>query len=185
MVWQPERLDEWESIPMATCDYCSTTIIFGGKKEGDLLFCNDKCLEKGFVLVVANEIPADMLDEAVAEVHQGLCPICGGPGPIDVQTSYTIWSAIFLSSWKSNPDICYRSCGTKKKSAGFSSRASSAGGVLLGNPPHTRPDYAKFDWTFFSAFCGQAVEGTAESFEGRDGCGHHGSGRCNSGRGWE
>ncbi len=69
---------------MAQCAYCSTTIILGGKKEGDLRFCNDKCVERGFVLIVADQIPPEMLNEAVTEVHQGVCPACGGPGPIDV-----------------------------------------------------------------------------------------------------
>ncbi len=28
---------------MATCDYCKSTILFGGAHVGDLKFCNDTC----------------------------------------------------------------------------------------------------------------------------------------------
>lgn len=31
---------------MAKCGYCGTTILFGGKKDGDLRFCNDECHAK-------------------------------------------------------------------------------------------------------------------------------------------
>jgi len=104
---------------MATCSYCGTTILFGGKREGDYRFCNDTCLANGYVLKVANEIPAELVERRAAEVHSGACPKCGKAGPVDVQTHYTIWSALLLTSWKSNPEICCRSCGVKSKLGGM------------------------------------------------------------------
>ncbi len=100
---------------MPSCDSCGTTIIFGGKKEGGYRFCNDTCLARGQSLLVADQIPDDVVDELAAQFHSGDCPKCGGPGPVDVQTSHTIWSALITTSWKSNPEICCRSCGTKKR----------------------------------------------------------------------
>ena len=100
---------------MAKCDYCGSSIIFGGRHEGDLRFCNEHCLERGVLLSVADQIPEDMLAEHVKKVHQGACPKCGGDGPIDVQTSHRVWSALIMTSWRSRPQICCGSCGFKAK----------------------------------------------------------------------
>ncbi len=104
---------------MAKCDYCGSFLIFSGKKDGNLKFCNDECHAHGYVLNVADQIPADILCENVIEVHSGNCPKCGKAGPVDVHTSHSIWSAFILSSWKSKPDICCHSCGIKNKIGGM------------------------------------------------------------------
>ncbi len=100
---------------MARCDYCGTTIIFGGVTDEHLRFCNDKCHQQGFLLAVADQVPEDVMAEQVMEVHQGLCPKCNGQGPIDVHTSHTVWSALLITSWQSRPEVCCRSCGVKSK----------------------------------------------------------------------
>jgi hypothetical protein len=100
---------------MATCEYCGTTILFGGVREGELRFCNDKCREAGQVAVVSQHIPPDILARKVAEIHQGPCPVCGGRGPVDVHTSHKIWSALVITHWSSDPQVCCRSCGRKSQ----------------------------------------------------------------------
>ena len=100
---------------MAKCSYCGTSIIFGGKRQGDLRFCNDKCQGAGILLSVSQQLPNDLIQPKVWEVHQGNCPRCSGRGPVDVHTSYQIWSALLLTSWKSRPHICCRSCGIKRQ----------------------------------------------------------------------
>lgn len=104
---------------MASCDFCGTTILFGGKRDGEFRFCNDKCVERGYVLTLSNKIPEHILEARVEEVHQGACPKCHGPGPVDVQTSHTVWSAVLLTSWNSHPEVCCGSCGTKKMLGGI------------------------------------------------------------------
>jgi hypothetical protein len=64
-------------------------------------------------------MPDEAIAEHVREVHAGACPKCGGPGPIDIHTSHTIWSALYLSSWRSKPEVCCRRCGTKAKIGGL------------------------------------------------------------------
>jgi len=49
---------------------------------------------------------------------QGLCPKCSGAGPVDVHVSRTVWSALFLTSWSSAPQLSCRSCGIKSQSLG-------------------------------------------------------------------
>lgn len=105
---------------MAACNYCGTTILFGGKKEGGLRFCNDKCLEKGRVLIIADQLPQEYVDQYAQELYRGACPKCGkNNGPIDVRTSYQVWSALILTSWSSKPQISCRSCGIKSQATGL------------------------------------------------------------------
>lgn len=103
---------------MARCDYCGTTIIFGGVTDNDLRFCNDKCHQEGFLLSVADQVPDDVMLQQVANVHQGHCPKCRGPGPVDVHTSYLVWSAFVITSWQSRPQVCCSACGIKSKLGG-------------------------------------------------------------------
>lgn len=38
------------------------------------------------------------------------------PGPVDVHKAHQVWSALFFTSWSSEPHVCCRSCGIKKQS---------------------------------------------------------------------
>jgi len=66
---------------MASCSACGTTILFGGKRLGDLRFCSDKCLARGRHLAVAGQIPDAVVADLARRVHSGRCPKCNGPGP--------------------------------------------------------------------------------------------------------
>ncbi len=100
---------------MAKCSYCGSSIIFGGKRDGDLTFCNERCLEKGIVVRFAQRLPDDVVQERVATIHQGNCPRCHGRGPVDVHVSYRVWSAILHTSWSSRPQVSCQSCGVKSR----------------------------------------------------------------------
>ncbi|MBI1313092.1 hypothetical protein GC176_17520 [bacterium] len=104
---------------MPNCDYCNSYIIFGGKKQGGRTFCNDKCLQNGYLLTAADRLPQDAVDMAVEKIHQGECPRCRGPGPVDVHVAHTVWSALYLTSWKSKPHLCCKSCGRKQQLGGL------------------------------------------------------------------
>jgi hypothetical protein len=107
---------------MAKCGYCGTTILFGGARDGDVRYCNADCQQRGAVAAVAQHVPDQLVSEQVWKVHQGVCPKCGGRGPVDVHTSYRVWSALVLTSWRSMPHVSCASCGTKARlmDAGFS-----------------------------------------------------------------
>ncbi|HEV7608702.1 MAG TPA: hypothetical protein VGO61_15265 [Steroidobacteraceae bacterium] len=100
---------------MASCAYCDTFILFGGKKHDDLRYCNAECEQKGVLARTASQMSPHEVSRRVAEVHQGDCPNCRGHGPVDVHTSYRVWSALFMTQWASRPAVCCQSCGTKKK----------------------------------------------------------------------
>jgi hypothetical protein len=100
---------------MARCDSCGTTILFGGVTEGNLRFCNATCYQRGFLLTMANEVPENLVSQHLAALHQGPCPKCNGPGPVDVHTSHVVWSLLVMTSWNSIPQVCCRRCGVKSK----------------------------------------------------------------------
>ena len=103
---------------MASCGYCGTTIIFGGVRDGDQRFCNNKCLQNAYVLRVAQAVPADVLERQIEETFRGNCPKCRGLGPVDVHRVHRVWSALVLTSWSSSPQLCCRSCATKSQIGG-------------------------------------------------------------------
>ena len=107
---------------MAKCNYCGTTILFGGARDGELRYCNARCQQSGRLLAVSNQIPAAQIQEQLWKLHQGACPKCGGSGPVDVHKSYQVWSALVLTRWSSLVQVSCRSCGLKKQlaDAGFS-----------------------------------------------------------------
>lgn len=111
---------------MAKCSYCNTTILFGGARDGDRRFCNQKCQQKGALLEVAAAIPDDEINRRVAEIHQGPCPRCQRDGFVDVHTAHSVWSAVILTSWKSTPQVSCTPCGKKAK------LKATAGSVILG-----------------------------------------------------
>jgi len=100
---------------MAKCGYCGTTILFGGVKDSGLTFCNTECHQQGQVLVLSRSIPNDAIADQVRQIHRGPCPKCSGSGPVDVHTSYRIYSALLYSSWSSVPNVSCRSCGIKSQ----------------------------------------------------------------------
>ena len=109
---------------MASCDTCGSSILFGGKSEGGYRFCNATCQQRGRVLIAANQVPEDVLNEHVHAVHQGACPKCQGPGPVDVHTSHSVYSLLFMTSWKSKPEISCRPCGVKSQALATLSSAA-------------------------------------------------------------
>ncbi len=98
---------------MQSCDYCGSMVIFGAYRKGEERFCNATCADRSVLLASAAPIPPEALAAEVSAVHRGRCPRCHGPGPVDVLTSYQIWSVVLLTRWQSIPDICCGSCGFK------------------------------------------------------------------------
>ena len=103
---------------MPKCDMCGSTILFGGHKKNGRLYCRESCYENGTVSELVDRVPVDVLKEEVQEVHKGHCPKCGEQGPVDVHTSYHVWSILVMTFWKSKPQVCCRWCGVKAKLGG-------------------------------------------------------------------
>ena len=100
---------------MAKCSYCGTGILFGGKTEGTLRFCNARCQGMSTLMSMASQLPPETIEESVRLTHSGNCPRCNGRGPVDVHTSHRVWSALLVTSWSSRPQVCCHTCGWKSK----------------------------------------------------------------------
>ncbi len=98
---------------MATCSTCGTTILLGGKSSGVLRFCSDRCLARGRHLAFAAQVPDTAVEEHARRILAAPCPLCHGSGPVDVHNAYTIWSALYVTSWKTTGHISCRACGRK------------------------------------------------------------------------
>jgi hypothetical protein len=102
---------------MASCNHCGTVIVFGGKRLGDRRYCSERCLQASVTRMaaqgLASEVPEELIQRQVTAVHQGNCPKCGRPGPIDVYFSHRVWSLIKVTSWSSRPHVSCRRCGVK------------------------------------------------------------------------
>ncbi len=102
---------------MARCAYCDTSILFGGKSQGDLRYCNQTCLANGVLAQAAAQFSAQDVRYHATLVHRGNCPQCSGQGPVDVHTSHRVWSALLMTQWSSRPIISCQRCGNKRKLA--------------------------------------------------------------------
>jgi hypothetical protein len=100
---------------VSKCATCGRLIAFGGVKEGPYRFCSKRCREGSHLLAASAQIPDGFVFEKATEVHSGPCPKCGGPGPIDLHTSHTVWSAGVITQWASKPQICCHACGRSAK----------------------------------------------------------------------
>jgi len=107
---------------VATCAACNQTILFGGKEHGGRRFCGDKCVEAGAVLSVADNLPESAVAPRVWEIHNGRCPKCSGPGPVDVHHSYRVWSGLIITSYSTRQNVCCQGCANRArmKDAAFS-----------------------------------------------------------------
>ena len=103
---------------MAKCGYCGSTI-FGGVRDGNQRFCNNKCLQNGYILKVSQNVPPDVIERQVEEIFRGNCSRCRGVGPIDVHEVYEVWSALVLTRWTTTPKVCCRSCATRSQLGGL------------------------------------------------------------------
>ena len=86
---------------MASCAYCGSTILFGGQTVGNMRFCNARCRSKGRVAQLAAQVSDGEARSLAIRIHGGLCPRCSSSGPVDVHTSYRVWSAVVLTQWQS------------------------------------------------------------------------------------
>jgi len=103
---------------MSKCDYCGTTILFGGQKTGTLRYCNARCASSGTLVQTSMQLPGPLVQQQTLAVHKGSCPKCKGSGPVDVHTSYRVWSFVLFTRWSSHPQVCCRACGARAQLGG-------------------------------------------------------------------
>lgn len=98
---------------MAACGACGTTILFGGVDHQGRRYCNAQCAQNGAMLQLAGQVPDAEAQLLASKIHATRCPKCGGAGPVDVHNAYQVWSALFMTSWKTVRQISCRRCAVK------------------------------------------------------------------------
>lgn len=118
---------------MPNCTYCNSFFLFGGAKDDTGRYCNDQCRTMGNLLDHSKNLPVTELENLIDDVHQGDCPRCHGPGPVDIHKAHKIWSIVFLTSWNSSPELSCKKCGVQRQvSAFFSSSVMGWWGIPWG-----------------------------------------------------
>jgi hypothetical protein len=100
---------------MKKCAYCGNSILFGGKRDGNLTYCNARCQSSGVLVAASRNLPPAVVADTLRSIHSGLCPKCHGTGPIDVHSSFRVWSMVFVTSWSTRQHLCCASCGQRTK----------------------------------------------------------------------
>ena len=99
---------------MPRCAACNTVILWGSVSDDrGRKFCNQTCLSNGMAARVQQELPAEIVEHELIKLHQGPCPICQGPGPVDVCRSHFAQSFLIVTRWGSKPIVSCRKCGRK------------------------------------------------------------------------
>lgn len=96
---------------MRRCDACNFWIPFGGIEDGGYRYCCDICVEDGPVFPRSRQLAVADVRLKALKIHSGRCPHCQGPGPVELRTSYRVWSAVVLTHFSSRYQISCRRCG--------------------------------------------------------------------------
>lgn len=98
---------------MARCTNCDSLIIMGGTKVGSLTFCGAKCAALAPLYAGAEALGEVEVEREVQRLRQAPCPVCQGPGPVDIYTSYRVYSVLVMTSWRNLPRVSCRGCARK------------------------------------------------------------------------
>ncbi len=97
------------------CNYCNSIILVGWVAQGNLRFCDEKCHRNGYLLLVSKRVSSDSIERKIKQIHQGCCPKCSGPGPVEVHKSSLVYSFLIRTEWTTYTQISCRACGVKSQ----------------------------------------------------------------------
>ena len=103
---------------LAQCKSCGSRILFGGYRVGSRVYCRPECIASDAQREAVRTIDGNLVMRQALEIRRGPCPECRGPGPVDLHTSYRVWSALLFTQWTSHPVISCHGCGVKAKLLG-------------------------------------------------------------------
>jgi len=90
-------------------------VLFGGRMAGGKRYCNAECAARGMIDDVVQQVPVELVNDRVKHLHEGACPVCKGPGPVDVHVSWRVISFLVATRWSSRFVVGCRSCGNKQR----------------------------------------------------------------------
>lgn len=103
---------------MSLCAYCNADLIFHCYRANGKAYCNTSCCKQDEVRTVRiSAIPPQLLEQELRQLHQGKCPRCQGPGPVDFHHSYRVISVVVSSFHEDREHLCCRRCGLKAQAS--------------------------------------------------------------------
>lgn len=108
---------------MRRCDACNLWVLLSDLEDGDYRYCSEACLETGPVYPRSRQLPAVDVRLKALKMVGGRCPRCQGPGPVELRSSYRVWSMIVLTHWSSRQQVACRRCGLIAQLRGLASSA--------------------------------------------------------------
>ncbi len=119
---------------MGICASCKA-IKFGGIKVDGARYCNDACYQNALFRQEMLALPDDILQPMLAQMHAKDCPKCKRHGPVDIHSSFMLYSIIIISRHSATHQLCCKACGVKAQlgAALFSALCGwrSISGVLM------------------------------------------------------
>jgi hypothetical protein len=100
---------------LARCAKCNTLILFGGVKDAGRRYCSVACHNADALARASQLLPDEAIDGHLLDFHEGPCPMCKGPGPVDVYTSHFVWSAIVFTRHGSQKQVSCRGCARRRQ----------------------------------------------------------------------
>jgi hypothetical protein len=102
---------------MAVCDYCGASYRGGAIKDGPYRYCMGICQERGSALLgrLDRQVPQREIEQIIAKAHSGPCEGCGKKHNVDVYSSYTIWSVLIYSQFRTNSYVLCRECASNRQ----------------------------------------------------------------------
>ncbi|QDT69882.1 hypothetical protein MalM25_28250 [Planctomycetes bacterium MalM25] len=80
-----------------------------------VVFCTKECREERKASPQLEALPPAFVNEKVEARHRGVCPCCGGEGPLDAHKSYRVSSYVFWTTFETRQTIGCLACGRRRK----------------------------------------------------------------------
>ena len=94
------------------CARCGATVIAVGITCEGRFFCTTACCER-LLVDLSRSIPLEQIEQRVRDIHEGTCPKCGGPGPVDMHMAYTAVSYVVHTRTACEGQLSCRRCGAE------------------------------------------------------------------------
>ena len=99
---------------MKRCDNCSERIVFGGISEGGGLYCKEECYDAALV-ERGKRISDDLVFQQAHAQRDSDCPICKGPGPVDVHRAESLLCGFVIYQSKKERFLACKKCAVAKQ----------------------------------------------------------------------
>jgi len=100
---------------MARCDNCKGLLLISRTSFAGGTFCGAGCVEKFKIALTERVVPAAALADEITKIHMAACPVCKGPGPLDVYEANKATGMLVAYQVKTLKRLSCAKCGRSLK----------------------------------------------------------------------